>query len=103
MLETQYNVDHEHISDYFALDSTIRGMFEIFEELFGLVFEQINENETKDSTESGEWSDLVWHEDVQIFAVWDDEGEGGEFVGYLYMDLHSRDGKWGNPSSHLLQ
>jgi metallopeptidase MepB len=47
--------------------------------------------------------DISWHEDVKIFSVWDDEGEGGSFVGYLYLDLHPRPGKYGHAANFSLQ
>jgi metallopeptidase MepB len=48
-------------------------------------------------------TDISWHEDVKIFSVWDDEGEGGSFVGYLYLDLHPRPGKYGHAANFSLQ
>jgi metallopeptidase MepB len=47
--------------------------------------------------------DISWHEDVKIFTVWDDEEEGGSFVGYLYLDLHPREGKYGHAANFSLQ
>jgi metallopeptidase MepB len=43
---------------------------------------------------TGKADDISWHKDVKIFSVWDNEGEGGGFVGYLYLDLHPRLGKY---------
>ncbi|KAJ5001028.1 Saccharolysin [Colletotrichum sp. SAR 10_66] len=34
-----------------------------------------------------------------IFSVWDKDEEGGGFLGYLYLDLYSREGKYSNPSN----
>jgi len=78
-------------------------MLRIFEELFGLVFVEITGEERDKISETGKGSDIVWHEDVQLFSVWDDEGEGGEFVGYLYLDLHPRPGKYGHAANFNLQ
>jgi len=39
---------------------------------------------------------------VKIFSVWDDEGKGSGFVGYLYLDLHSRPGKYGHAANFSL-
>ncbi|PHH70193.1 hypothetical protein CDD80_6167 [Ophiocordyceps camponoti-rufipedis] len=38
---------------------------------------------------------LVWHPDVRMYAVWDDEEAGGAFAGYLYLDLFWREHKAG--------
>lgn len=53
--------------------------------------------------ETGQQEDITWHEDVQLFAVWDDEREGGSFIGYLYLDLHPREGKFGHAANFSLQ
>jgi len=48
---------------------------------------------------TGNGTDIVWHPDVILYSVWDDEGEGSGFVGYLYLDLHPRDGKYGHAAN----
>ncbi|KAF1843575.1 thimet oligopeptidase [Cucurbitaria berberidis CBS 394.84] len=104
MLEKDYQLDHQVIAEYFPLQTTIQGMLKIFEELFGLVFvEIVGEEERAALAEGGKGSDIVWHQDVQIFSVWDDEGEGAGFVGYLYLDLFPRDGKYGHAANFNLQ
>ena len=103
MLEKDFALDQEKISEYFPLDNTIRGMLHIFEELFGLVFVEITGADRNAIAASGNGSDIVWHEDVQVFSVWDDEGEGSGFVGYLYLDLHPREGKYGHAANFNLQ
>lgn len=90
MLEKQYLVDHQKIAEYFPLQSTTRGMLDIFRHLFGLVFVEISCTEKN-----------VWHEDVQVFSVWDTDELGSGFVGYLYQDLFSREGK-GSPANFNL-
>jgi metallopeptidase MepB len=96
MVENEYSIDEQKIAEYFPLQSTIEGMLQIFEELFGLVFIQIEGAERDKISETGKGVDIVWHEDVKLFSVWDDEGEGGAFSGYLYLDLHPRPGKYGH-------
>jgi metallopeptidase MepB len=104
MLEKDYQLDHQVIAEYFPLQTTIQGMLKIFEELFGMVFvEIVGEEDRAALAEGGKGSDIVWHEDVQIFSVWDDEGEGAGFVGYLYLDLFPRDGKYGHAANFNLQ
>jgi metallopeptidase MepB len=78
-LKADYAVHCAKVSEYFPLDSTIRAMFTILEELFGIEFEK--------------YTGDVWHEDVELLSVWDNEDLGGEFLGYLYLDLFERPGK----------
>ena len=103
MLEQDYSLDQEKLAEYFPLQTCIRGMLHIFDELFGLTFIEVK-GENRDSiSPSGKGDDIVWHPDVQVFSVWDDEGEGGGFVGYLYLDLHPRQGKYGHAANFNLQ
>ncbi len=104
MIENEYSIDQEKIAEYFSLESTVNGMLQIFEKLFGLAFVEITPGEERDKlAESGRGTDIVWHEDVKVFSVWDDEGEGGGFVGYLYLDMFPRDGKYGHAANFNLQ
>lgn len=72
-------------------------MLHIFEELFSLEFLAIAGDELDNS--------MVWHDDVQMFSVWSNEDQRSdpEFLGYLYLDLFFREGKYQNPSSHGFQ
>ena len=103
MVEKEFSIDEQKIAEYFPLQSTIEGMLHIFEELFGFVFVELDAEARTKLSESGEGKDISWHEDVKIFSVWDDEGEGGEFVGYLYLDLHPRPGKYSHAANFSLQ
>ena len=75
----------------------------VFQHLFELVFEEVVAEERPHFSPSGKGDDLVWQEDVQAFAVWNDQQEGGEFLGYLYLDLYSRAGKYGGMCNINLQ
>ncbi|KAI9875491.1 MAG: hypothetical protein M1830_008410, partial [Pleopsidium flavum] len=103
LLQKDYSLDQQKIAEYFPLQTTIVGMLQIFEKLFGLVFVEISGEERDKVAESGRGGDIVWHEDVQVFSVWDDEGEGSDFVGYLYLDLFPREGKYGHAANFNLQ
>ncbi|ELR09227.1 hypothetical protein VC83_01861 [Pseudogymnoascus destructans] len=103
MVEQEYTIDEQTIAEYFPLESTVNSMLNIFESLFGLVFVEI-EGEARDAlSPTGKRDDIVWHEDVKLFSVWDDAGEGGAFSGYLYLDLHPRPGKYGHAANFNLQ
>ena len=103
MEEKDYQLDQQLISEYFPLQTTIRGMLQIFEQLFGLVFVEVVGSDRDSMAPSGKGEDIVWHEEVQVFSVWDDEGEGNGFVGYLYLDLFPRLGKYGHAANFNLQ
>lgn len=103
MLEKNYQLDHQQIAEYFPLQTTIEGMFKIFEELFGLIFVEVTGEDRDKIAVSGNGKDIVWHDEVQVFSVWNDEGEGNGFVGYLYLDLFPRDGKYGHAANFNLQ
>ena len=73
-----YNIDPEQIKEYFQADIVIANMFEIFGNLLGVKFEK---------------ADIpVWHKDVKSYKVID--SETNKTVGYIYMDLYPRDGKY---------
>ncbi|PIG85246.1 thimet oligopeptidase [Aspergillus arachidicola] len=99
MLETQYSVHQQNIAEYFPLQSSITGMLKICETLFGLAFSELSRDGRTKTASPG--NSLVWHEDVQVFSVWNSD-EDGAFVGYLYMDLFRREGKYANAANFNL-
>ncbi|ORY64833.1 peptidase family M3 [Pseudomassariella vexata] len=102
MVEQEYNIDETKIAEYFPLTSTVEGMLKIFEEIFGLAFIKLGQEERGRLSPTGKADDISWHEDVIIFSVWDDSSEGDGFVGYLYLDLHPRQGKYGHAANFNL-
>lgn len=103
LLEKESEIDRQQIAEFFPLETTVTGVLGIFSHLFGLVFEEIVGDDKDTLSLSSEGGDLTWQEDVQIYAVWDDEQEGGSFVGYLYLDLYPRTGKYGGMCNMNLQ
>ncbi|KAI5459090.1 hypothetical protein BGZ63DRAFT_426394 [Mariannaea sp. PMI_226] len=87
---TKYAVDSLLVSEYFEVQHTLKGMLTIFEELFGIEFVPVDDAPT-------------WHEDVQVYAAWDAEDQGGHFLGYLYLDLYAREGKYAGAHCSLIQ
>lgn len=84
LLEKKYQVNEQAISEYFPINETIQKMFGLYEHLFGLKFEEASDTEKS-----------VWQKDVRQFAVWETYGlDKPEFLGWLYLDLHPRDGKY---------
>lgn len=103
MLEQDYSLDQEKLAEWFPLETSIRGMLTIFETLFGMTFVEITGEDRSAISPSGKGDDIVWHPEVQVFSVWDSEDQGSSFVGYLYLDLHPREGKYGHAANFNLQ
>lgn len=103
MIEQDYSIDENKIAEFFPLQSTVTGMLKIFEELLGFVFVELGPEERAKISSTGKAEDISWHEDVILFSVWDDASEGDGFVGYLYLDLHPRKGKYGHAANFNLQ
>merc|ERR1719422_1285083 len=83
-----YQVDSEKLKEYFPIETVINGMLDIYQTLLGLKFTKQENAE-------------VWHEEVSLHKVSD--AESGETLGYFFMDLHPRDGKYGHAAMWGLQ
>ena len=103
MLERDFSLDQEKLSEWFPLETSIRGMLNIFETLFGMTFVEIIGDDRSAISPSGKGDDIVWHPDVKVISVWDSEDQGSGFIGYLYLDLHPRPGKYGHAANFNLQ
>lgn len=71
-------------------------MLSIFAQIMSLAFVEILKSDRDALSGSADVDKLLWHEDVRMFAVWDDSQEAGkqqEFLDYLYMDIYPRAGK----------
>ncbi|TVQ61893.1 MAG: hypothetical protein EA379_05625 [Phycisphaerales bacterium] len=77
----RFDIDTEALRAYFPLDASLRGMFGIYEEIFGLSIERVDPS----------WT---WHEDVGLYAVSD--SASGAPLGLFYLDLFPREGKFGH-------
>ncbi|PQE24948.1 metallopeptidase protein [Rutstroemia sp. NJR-2017a WRK4] len=102
MLLKEFSLDAQEISEYFPLNVTIQLMLEMFEKLFGMEFIKIEGKARDELAKTGNGNDIVWHPDVQVFSAWD-AGSNGEFLGYLYLDLHPRQGKFGHAANFNLR
>ncbi|THY43363.1 metallopeptidase MepB [Aureobasidium pullulans] len=103
MLESRFSVDRKAIAEFFPLETTVSGVMDIFSHLFGLRFREVNTEDRATLSPTGIAEDLTWHDDVLLFAVWNDESLGSGFLGYLYLDLHPRLGKYGGMCNINLQ
>jgi thimet oligopeptidase len=82
LLKTKYGVDAEKIREYFPLDHVVETTLNIYQEILGLTFTELSKGTY--------WS---WHKEVRCFDVKDTESS--ERIGFFYLDLHPREGKYG--------
>ncbi|KAJ7599942.1 hypothetical protein C8J56DRAFT_3879 [Mycena floridula] len=80
--EDALDLDDSLVLEYFPVNSVVPAILEIYQHLLGVRFEQVENGET-------------WHPDVQQFSLWDKETG---FVGYCYLDLFPREGKYSHNS-----
>ncbi|KAF5741135.1 putative oligopeptidase [Tripterygium wilfordii] len=86
--EQQFDIDFGVVKKYFPVDLVVSGIFKIIQDLFGLRFEESADAE-------------IWHSDVRLFSVFD--LNSGELIGYVYLDLYTREGKYGHTCVVALQ
>ncbi|XAR48147.1 Neurolysin [Bertholletia excelsa] len=86
--EQEFNVDFGALKQYFPVNLVISGILKICQDLFGLRFEEIAEAD-------------VWHLDVHLYSVHD--LTSSELLGYFYLDIFSREGKFGHTCVVALQ
>ncbi|WP_292346910.1 MULTISPECIES: M3 family metallopeptidase [unclassified Methanoregula] len=77
----KFDYDENAVKEYFPADSTVQGIFGIYGKLFGIRFEEVT-------------GAPVWSPDVRLYRALN--ATGGETVGYLYLDLYPREGKYGH-------
>lgn len=88
-MKKNYAVDEDAIKDYFPLHLVTDGMLKVYEELLSLKFTKVSDGPT------------LWHEDVELFEVRD--AESNDVIGFFFLDLFPRDGKYGHAAVFKLQ
>ncbi|XWS34633.1 hypothetical protein CRYUN_Cryun21dG0054700 [Craigia yunnanensis] len=86
--QQEFDLDLGALKQYFPVNLVLSGIFKILQDLFRLRFEQIADSD-------------VWHSDVRVFSVFD--LSSGELLGYFYLDMYTREGKYGQTCVVALQ
>ena len=74
--QEKYGFDAQAARPYFEFAQTLRGMFDVYAQLFGVEFRRVEAP--------------VWHPSVQVYDLY----EGPNRLGRFYLDLHPREGKY---------
>ena len=82
MMLKQHEVDKEKIKEYFPMETVTSGLLEVYQKLLSVKFREI-----KDAAPTA-----VFSPDAKLYEITD--ASGGEPIGYFYMDLFPRDGKY---------
>lgn len=79
LMKERYAVDREALRAFFPYQTTLEGMFAIYQKIFGLKFTEVQAPD-------------VWADGVQLYVVQD--STDGEVLGAFYLDMFPREGKF---------
>ncbi|OQD95379.1 hypothetical protein PENSOL_c020G10017 [Penicillium solitum] len=82
------------VSEYFELHMTLQKLLQMFQHLLGVEVRRVD---------TAHCEGLIWHEDVHMYTAWKVDGETDEFLGYAYLDLFPRHGKYSHSGHYPLQ
>ena len=88
LVKQKYTIDAEALRVYFPFEHVLRGMFAIYQSIFGLKFEQLQ-------------APYVWAEGVTMWGVTD--AKSGEPMGLFYLDMFPREGKYNHFAEFPIQ
>ena len=77
LLRTKYDLDPEEVKQYLELNNVLNGLFMITQTLFDVTYKEVTDAP-------------VWHEDVRMFEVYQDN----KLIGRFYMDMFPRKNKF---------
>ncbi|PJJ83851.1 M3 family metallopeptidase [Mucilaginibacter auburnensis] len=77
MLDAKYQLNTDELKPYFEMNNTIKGMFGLYEKLFGFTIREVK-------------GVPVWYSKVKTYALYKD----GKKMGSFYLDLYPRPNKY---------
>jgi len=75
-----YDIDESKIAEYFPMEQTVEGLFDIYQKFFSLTFKRIE-------------NPIAWHPEVRLLQV---SKNDGQLLGYIFLDMFPRDNKYGH-------
>ncbi|MDR4504755.1 MAG: Zn-dependent oligopeptidase [Candidatus Scalindua sp.] len=87
-LKTKFKIDYDKLKEYFEYENTLAGMITCFEQVFHLKIKKIKDIPYK------------WHPTLQLLKISD--SQTGKPLGFLYLDMFSRKGKYNSFSHHSI-
>ena len=88
VLREQHQIDQFAVAEYFPLEDTLQGMLNVYADLVGVRFTQLEETQ-------------AWHPDVRLYAI--EDAATGDHIAHAYMDLHPRPDKYGHAAAFTLR
>jgi thimet oligopeptidase len=77
LLDTKYQLNTDEVKEYFEMNQTINGMFEVYHRLLGITVKET-------------FGLSVWYKKVRSFEMW----LNGKKIGSFYFDLYPRANKY---------
>ncbi|GMU40098.1 MAG: dipeptidyl carboxypeptidase II [Chloroflexota bacterium] len=84
----RFEVDQFAVAEYFPLQATLGGLFDIYQRAFGVRFVEVPDA-------------AAWHPDVRLYRI--EDAADGRHIGCFYTDLHPRPGKYGHAAEFTLR
>ncbi|GAA5981288.1 hypothetical protein JCM11641_005633 [Rhodosporidiobolus odoratus] len=89
--ERHLTLDQNVVKEYFPVTHVVPAVLQIYKELLGVELVKVPRTE--------EAGGITWHEEADMFAVWESgrAGQGEDaFLGYMHLDLFPRENKYGH-------
>ncbi|KAK4705328.1 DNA-directed RNA polymerase III subunit RPC6, partial [Phenoliferia sp. Uapishka_3] len=89
-MEKNLKLDDEKIKEYFPVTYLVPAILNIYKTMLNVRFHPV--------PRTAEAGGITWHEDAEMYAVWDGgkDGQDGHFLGYMHLDLFPRPNKYGH-------
>ncbi|CBH12027.1 metallo-peptidase, Clan MA(E) Family M3,putative [Trypanosoma brucei gambiense DAL972] len=78
--KSKFNVSETDLQEYFPLDTTVKGLFDIYERFFDVTFTRVDNG------------DELWHKDAFTLHVLNNKTK--DTLGHVVLDLFPREGKF---------